>query len=111
MVIANGFITKDIPLAFEEAKKLIKGKELRYAVMPPLCTMTYFVSDIGEVLGSTYITLEAGEEFAITQAQCFFKDEEQINKVAELSKGDTVTIIGKCDGKSMNVEVNDCSFK
>lgn len=51
MVIANGFITKDIPLAFEEAKKLIKGKELRYAVMPPLCTMTYFVSDIGEVFG------------------------------------------------------------
>ena len=97
---------EDLAKAFEDneinANKLYKDK---------MVEVTGEVSDIGEALGSTYITLEAGEEFALTQAQCFFKNEEQINKIAELSKGDTVTVIGKCDGKSMNVGVNDCSFK
>lgn len=51
MVVANGFITENEEQAFEEASKRIKGKELRRAVMPPLCTMTYFVSDIGEMYG------------------------------------------------------------
>lgn len=69
------------------------------------------ISDIGEMLGSTYITLEAEEDFAITQTQCFFKDEEQIDKIAELSKGEKVTLIGKCEGKSLNVSVKDCYFK
>lgn len=51
MVIANGFITDNEEQAFEEACKRIKGKELRRAVMPPLCTMPYFISDIGEMFG------------------------------------------------------------
>lgn len=51
MVIANGFITDNEEQAFEEASKRIKGKELRRAVMPPLCAMTYFISDIGEMFG------------------------------------------------------------
>ena len=51
MIIANGFITDNEQQAFEEANKRIKGKELRRAVMPPLCSMTYFISDIGEMFG------------------------------------------------------------
>lgn len=51
MVIANGFITDNEEQAFEEASKRIKGKDLRRAVMPPLCTMPYFISDIGEMFG------------------------------------------------------------
>lgn len=51
MVIANGFISPDKDAALEEVKRLCKGSEVRVAVMPPLCTMTYFVSDKGEMFG------------------------------------------------------------
>ena len=51
MVIANGFITDDEMLALEEAKRRANGKDVRIAVMPNVCTMTYFVSDIGEMFG------------------------------------------------------------
>jgi len=96
----------DLAAAYEDneikANKLYKDK---------IVEITGKVDSIGEVLGSTYITLVGSDEFAITKAQCTFKDEEQINKIAELSKGDTVTVIGKVDGKSLNVGVNDCKFK
>lgn len=51
MVIANGFISPNKDAALEEVKKLCKGSEVRVAVMPPLCTMTYFISNIGEMYG------------------------------------------------------------
>lgn len=69
------------------------------------------VSSIGEVLSSTYVVLSAEKDFALTQVQCFFKDKSEIDKIAEISKGDTVTIIGTIDGKSLNVEVENCKFK
>lgn len=69
------------------------------------------VSDIGVALGQTYIVLSAEKDFAITNVQCFFKEQAEIDKVSNLKKGDTVTIQGKIDGKSMNVGVNDCIIK
>jgi hypothetical protein len=69
------------------------------------------VNDIGETLGQTYIVLSAGKEFAITQVQCFFKDKDEISKIANINKGDNVTVIGKIDGKSINVSVDKCKFK
>lgn len=97
---------EELAKAFEDneisANKQYKDKMLE---------ITGTVYNIGEMLGDTYIVLASGEEFAITQTQCSFKDEDQINKVAELAKGDKVTVIGKCTGKSMNVGVNDCKFK
>lgn len=97
---------EDLAKAFEDnevnANQLYKGK---------MVEVTGTIADIGEMLGSTYITLNAAEDFALTQTQCFFSDKDQINKIASLSKGDTVTIIGKVDGKSINVGVDDCKFK
>ena len=66
------------------------------------------VKDIGVILGQTYVVLSSGKDFSITDVQCFFKDKAEIDKVAELNKGDTVTITGEVDGKSMNVGINDC---
>ena len=73
--------------------------------------ITGTVDNIGVVLGSTYVVLSAGKEFSITNIQCFFKDQAEITKVAELKKGDKVTIQGVIDGKSMNVSVNNCVLK
>lgn len=69
------------------------------------------VSDIGVVAGQTYVVLSAEKDFAITNVQCFFKEQNEIDKVSNLKKEDTVTIQGKIDGKSMNVGVNDCIIK
>ena len=51
MVIANGFISENKELALLETKNRAKGADVRLAVMPPLCTMTYFISNIGEMFG------------------------------------------------------------
>ena len=59
---------------------------------------------------SVYITF-AGEEFAITSVQCYFSDEAQIEKVMELQEGDTITLVGVCDGKFGNVLIKDCVFE
>lgn len=66
------------------------------------------VKDIGVVFGSTYVTLSSGEEFSISDVQCFFESESEIEKVSELQKEESVTLRGTVDGKSMNVGVNDC---
>lgn len=66
------------------------------------------IKDIGEMLGQTYIILDSRVDFSITDIQCFFSDKAEISKIANLKKGDIIKIIGKIDGKSLNVSVNDC---
>lgn len=102
-----------IVISAEELAKAFEDNEVKANQLykDKMVEVTGTVSSIGEILGSTYITLDAAEDFALTQTQCFFDDEDQINKVASLSKGDTVTIVGKVDGKSINVGVDDCKFK
>ncbi len=70
------------------------------------------ISDIGEVLGQTYVVLSNEDEsFSnFVDVQCFFKDKDEINKIAQKNKGDKVVIIGKIEGKSLNVSVKNCRF-
>ncbi|MBE7044646.1 MAG: hypothetical protein E7397_03885 [Ruminococcaceae bacterium] len=43
-----------------------------------------------------YISLvPSNSDFSIISVQCYIKNEEQLNKVLELSKGDTITLRGK----------------
>lgn len=74
------------------------------------CQIVGTVDDIGVVLGETYVTLSSGDMYSIVGVQCMFKDKAEIDKVAQLQKGANVTIIGKVDGKSINVGVRDCRF-
>lgn len=69
------------------------------------------VDSIGVILDKTYITLSSGKAYALVSTQCFFTDKAEIAKVAELKKGDTVTVQGVVDGKSLNVMVNKCTLK
>lgn len=102
-----------IVVSAEELAKAFKDNEVKANQLykGKMVEVTGVVDSIGETFGSTYITLEAEEDFALTQAQCFFDDKEEINKIASLSKGDTVTIIGKVDGMSINVGIDKCRFK
>lgn len=43
-----------------------------------------------------YISLYPDDEFAFTGVQCYIKDDEQKSIVAGMTKGDTVTLRGKC---------------
>lgn len=43
-----------------------------------------------------YISLTADGDFEIIGVQCNIKNDEQKSKVASLTKGDTVTLKGKC---------------
>lgn len=98
---------KDLAKAFDEneirANQNYKGK---------IAKITGKISDIGEAFGQTYIVLSNEDDtFSnFVEVQCFFKDKDEINKIAEKNKGDKTVIIGEIDGKSLNVTVSNCKF-
>lgn len=72
------------------------------------------INSIGkDVLDDVYIVLSNGDEYAIiNNVQCYFKDKEQISKVAELQKGQEVTLIGTVNSSiAGTVTVKDCYIK
>jgi lysyl-tRNA synthetase class II len=100
-------LAKDLSKAFNDneikANNDYKGK---------LAKITGQIKDIGEMFGQTYIVLSNEDESLsnFVDIQCFFKEKDEINKIAQKNKGDKVTIIGKIDGKSLNVSVQNCKF-
>lgn len=98
---------KDLSKAFNDneikANQDYKGK---------IAKITGQIKDIGETFGQTYIVLSNEDESLsnFVDIQCFFKEKDEINKIAQKNKGDKVTIIGKIDGKSLNVSVQNCKF-
>lgn len=91
--------------AYEEnevkANKMYKGKELE---------VNGIISNIGETLGKKYVSLKVSNNKTLTRVQCMFPDEET-EKLAELKKFDDVTIIGICEGCSINVVLENCKIK
>lgn len=73
--------------------------------------LTGEITEIGVSFGSTYVILSSGEGYSFTGARCFFEDDSEIDKVAELKDGDTVTIQGIVDAKSIYIGVKDCVLK
>lgn len=98
----------DLLKAYDEnevkADNLYKGKTLE---------VTGDVKSIGkDILDKVYITLgDKDETFAIISVQCYFKDDAEIDKVAELSEGDKVTVVGTGDGGTLNVMMKNCIIK
>ena len=53
MVISNGFISQTKEEVIQELRKRIKGREIQPVPLPHIVdTMTYYISDIGELFGS-----------------------------------------------------------
>lgn len=87
----------------------VKGDEIYDGKMMEL---TGKIGDIGKDLTEeVYITFARENEFEFTSVQCYFKDKNEIKKVMELSKGDTITVQGKCNGKFGNVLIENCVIK
>lgn len=69
------------------------------------------ISSIGVSFNQTYVVLSSEKEFSLTDIQCFFNDDSEIDKIADLNEGDIITVRGKVSGKSMNVGVDKCILK
>lgn len=72
--------------------------------------VTGTIVNIGkDILDDTYITLDTGEY--LYSIQCYFLDSE-LDDVATLKKGDTVTLIGTCAGQAIaNVILKRCELQ
>ena len=74
-----------------------------------LVEITGTVDNIGaDILDRVYITFSTSK--VLYSVQCYFEDEEAIDGVANISKGQNITIVGTCDGFSLNVSVKDCTI-
>lgn len=64
-----------------------------------------------EIAGNTYITFNIGGQYSIKNVRITFKKSEE-SKVAQLKKGQTVTIKGQCTGTllSTTVALKDCEI-
>jgi hypothetical protein len=62
-----------------------------------------------DIIDSMYVSLDSGQEFGITNVQCFFDDSEG-KYLASLSKGRSLTVTCKCDGKFGNVLLRECEI-
>jgi hypothetical protein len=72
--------------------------------------ITGTIDDFGEdILGTKYLTFSDGSDFSITNVQCFFSD-NHVSQLANLQKGQRITVRGKGDGKLFNVHVRGCSI-
>lgn len=96
---------KDLFAAYEEnevkADNLYKGKQLE---------VTGVVSDISkDIADNVYVSLETDNMFLAIQ--CYVKDEKDVAKVTNLKAGDKVTLVGKCEGKLIHINVKNCKLK
>lgn len=67
------------------------------------------VTDIGkDILNSVYICVNDGTEITWDYAQCYFSDNNEIDKVAELSVGDNVTLYGKVSNYNLTLSLKRC---
>lgn len=73
--------------------------------------ITGTVSDIGvDVANRSYIMLkDENDPYAILGVQCYFEDDQK-DAIAQLKKGDAVTVTGTCEGKVVSVSIKDCQI-
>ncbi len=62
-----------------------------------------------DVFDHTYVKVITGEPYEIWGAQCYIKSSE-MEDAAELKPGDTITVVGLCEGYSLNVVFKDCEI-
>ncbi len=73
-----------------------------------IVAITGKVDDIGTNLyGQEYVTFDTGDKYSLNGVQCFFKN-DQMDYVASLKKGDTITLYGTASIGSMTFKVGDC---
>ncbi|MGB1307444.1 MAG: OB-fold protein [Oceanihabitans sp.] len=67
------------------------------------------ISDISEVFGAINVDLKTGDGIGWTKVSCTMKNRDIVSK---LRKGQKITIIGTCEGLTLNVSIDleDCNI-
>lgn len=82
-----------------KCKKEYDGKKLE---------VTGTVQSIGtDIMDSTYVCLGHDTDFTFVGIQCYTKDENMIDKIAELKEGDLISVVGKGECGSLSFSIKD----
>lgn len=85
-----------------KCKQLYDGK---------LLMVTGSVKSVGtDILDHTYVCLDHDTEYVFVGIQCFAKDIETENKIAELKEGDIITVIGDGECGSMSFSLKNAEI-
>lgn len=107
--VTADFVFDDVNDLIQEYKDNEVAAEQKYK--DKTVTVTGLVKDIGnDIIDSTYITINDGTDITWDYAQCYFKNQAEIDKVAALQKGQTVTVTGKVGNYSLTLTLKKCTI-
>lgn len=67
------------------------------------------VKDIGkDILNNIYVCVNDGTDLTWEYAQCYFSDQSEVDKVANLTVGDTITLYGKVGNFNLTLTIDRC---
>jgi cytoskeletal protein RodZ len=84
------------------AEKKYKGK---------VVIITGKISDIRTSMGSAVIGVSSQSKAYIDDVSCYFDDNSQDDRIANLSKGQTITIKGTVGSNVVGVSIDDCTIQ
>lgn len=77
-----------------------------------LIKVTGKVDSVGtDIMGTTYVCLGHDTEFTFVGVQCYAKDNETINQIAELKEGDLITVSGKGECGSLSFSIKNSKIE
>lgn len=85
-----------------KCKQLYDGKKLM---------VTGSVLNVGtDILNQVYVCLDHDTEYVFVGIQCYAKDNETENKIAELKEGDVITVIGNGECGSLSFAIKNAEI-
>lgn len=66
------------------------------------------VNSVGVMFDKTFVLIQGGQ-YDVFMVQCMISDKDK-DSVADLSKGQSVTMRGTVEGKSLHITVNSCQL-
>lgn len=67
------------------------------------------VKDIGkDILNNIYVCVNDGTDLTWEYAQCYFSDQSEVDKVANIAVGDTITLYGKVGNFNLTLTIDRC---
>ena len=72
--------------------------------------VTGVVTEIDEIFDQAYVTLTDGDEWSWSGVDCYFADENR-PQLAQLTKGQEITLKGQVDEYNMSVDVRGCTIQ
>lgn len=77
-----------------------------------LIKVTGKVDSVGtDIMGTTYVCLGHDTEFTFVGVQCYAKDDDTINQIAELKEGDLITVSGKGECGSLSFSIKNSKIE